>query len=59
MIESDELMKKKINIDRDSISLEEQKIIFNEPAEEISSEFKNLEKKLTLITWFVSTKLKE
>ena len=44
-IESDELMKKNFNIDRDSILLEEQKIIFNEPAEEISSEFKNLEKK--------------
>ena len=43
-------MKKIFNIDRDSILLEEQKIIFNEPAEEISSEFKNLEKKkLTLI----------
>ena len=41
-------MKKNFNIDRDSIPLEEQKIIFNKPAEEISSEFKNLEKNINL-----------
>ena len=44
MVESNKLIKKDFNIDRDSISLEKQKKIFNELVEEISSEFKNLEK---------------
>ena len=32
---------------------------FNELVEERSSEFKDLEKKLILIIWFISTKLKD
>ena len=46
MVESNKLIKKDFNIDRDSISLEKQKKIFNELVEEISSEFKNLEKRI-------------
>ena len=46
MVESNKLIKKDFNIDRDNISLEKQKKIFNELVEEISSEFKNLEKRI-------------
>ena len=41
-VESNELIKKDFNIDRDRIPLEEQKIIFNELVIGISSEFINL-----------------
>ena len=44
LVESDEVIEKYFNIDRDSIPLEEQKKIFNELVEERSSEFMNLEK---------------
>ena len=44
LVESDEVIEKHFNIDRDSIPLEEQKKIFNELVEERSSEFMNLEK---------------
>ena len=44
LVESNELIKKDFNIDRDSIPLEEQKKIFNKLVEENSSEFRNLEK---------------
>ena len=49
LAESNELIKKDFNIDRDSIPLEKQRKIFNELVEEKSSEFKNLEKRLILI----------
>ena len=39
--------------------LKKKKKIFHELVEERSSEFRNLEKKLILIIWFVSTKLKK
>ena len=45
MVESNELIKKDFNIDRDSIPLEEQKK-FNELVEERSSELRNLEKRI-------------
>ena len=44
LVESDEVIEKYFNIDRDSIPLEEQKKIFNELVAERSSEFMNLEK---------------
>ena len=42
-VESNE---KDFNIDRDSIPFDEQRKIFNELIEEISSEFKDLEKRI-------------
>ena len=45
MAESNELIKKKINIDRDSIPYDEQKI-FNKLVEEKSYEFQNLKEKI-------------
>ena len=41
IIKSDEYIKKDLNIDRDSIPLQEQKKIFNELTEERSFKFKN------------------
>ena len=43
LVESNELIKKDFNIDRDSTPFDEQKKIFNELGEERSSEFKDLE----------------
>ena len=45
-VESNELVKKDFNINRDSIPFDEQRKIFNELTEERSSEFKNLEKRI-------------
>lgn len=45
LIEYNEFIKKDFNVDRDSIPLEEQNNIFNELAEETSSEIRNLGKK--------------
>ena len=46
MVESNELVKKDFNIDRDSILFDEQRKIFNELVNERSCEFVNLEKRL-------------
>ena len=46
MVESNELIKKDFNIDRDSISHEEQKAIFNELIRKSSSGFHNLKKRI-------------
>ena len=54
LVESNEFIKKVFNIHRDRIPLKKQKLI-----EGTASEFKNLEKKLILIIWFISTKLEE
>ena len=48
MVESNELVKKDFNIDRDSIPFDEQRKIFNELLKERSSEFKDLEKRINL-----------
>ena len=45
MVESNELIKKVLNIDRDGIPLEKQIKIFNELVEERPSEFGNIETK--------------
>ena len=44
LVEFNKLIKKDLNIDIDSIPLEEEKITFNELLKERSSEFENLEK---------------
>ena len=54
LVESNEFIKKVFNIHRDRIPLKKRKLI-----EGTASEFKNLEKKLILIIWFISTKLEE
>ena len=59
LVESNELIKKDFNIDRDGVSLDEQKIIFNELVDDKSHEFQNLKMKLTLLIWHISTELKE
>ena len=46
LVESNELIKKNFNINKDSIPLEEQRNMFNELVEERSSEFMNLEKRI-------------
>ena len=46
LVESNELIKKDFNIDRDSIPLDKQRKIFNELIEERSFGFKNLEKRI-------------
>ena len=46
LVESNELIKKNFNINKDSIPLEEQRNTFNELVEERSSEFMNLEKRI-------------
>ena len=48
MVESNELVKKDFNIDRDSIPFDEQRKIFNELLKERPSEFKDLEKRINL-----------
>ena len=45
-VESNELVKKDFNINRDSIPFDEQRKIFNELIEERYSEFKDLEKRI-------------
>ena len=45
-VESNELVKKDFNINRDSIPFDEQKEMFNELIEERSSEFKDFEKRI-------------
>ena len=44
LVESNELIKKDFNIDKDSVPLEEQKEMFNELVNERSSEFVNFRK---------------
>ena len=52
LVESNELVKKDFNIDRDSIPPEKQKTIFNEIVEERIFEFQNLKKIiLTIDIW--------
>ena len=46
MVESNELVKKDLNIERDDKPLEKQKKIFNQLVEERSFEFRNLEKRI-------------
>ena len=50
---------KKILLSTDIVYHLMNKKTFNELVEERSSEFKDLEKKLILIIWFISTKLKD
>ena len=58
MVESNELIKKDFNIDRDSIPHEEQKKVFNELIVERSSEFHNLEKGINNLIYKYKTERK-
>ena len=58
MAESNELIQKYFNIDRDSTPLDEQKK-GNELAEERSSEINNLENIINPDNFFISAKLKK
>ena len=49
LVESNELIKKDFNIDRDGVSLDEQKIIFNELVDDKSHEFQNLKNEINPI----------
>ena len=49
MVESNELIKKDFNIDRDGVSLDEQKIIFNGLVDDKSHEFQNLKNEINPI----------
>ena len=46
LVESNELIKKDFNIDKDGIPLEKQKNIFNELVEKNPAEFQNLKEKI-------------
>ena len=49
LVESNELIKKDFNIDRDGVSLDEQKIKFNELVDDKSHEFQNLKNEINPI----------
>ena len=49
LVESNELIKKDFNIDRDGVSLDEQKIIFNGLVDDKSHEFQNLKNEINPI----------
>ena len=51
LVESNRLVKKDFNTDRDSIPFDEQRKVFNELDEERSSEFQDLEKRINPDTW--------
>ena len=59
MVESNELIKKNFNIERDSILLEEQKKIFNKIVEERTSKFKNFEKRINHVNLTYNCKTEE
>ena len=58
LVESNELIKKDFNIDRGGVSLDEQKLIFNELVEDKSHEFQDLKNEIDPINLVYKYKTK-